>query len=176
MAGRRWMGMTTPPKSWIKKRIASVVVLVLAIIIATAALTGVYWVVYDELPPIIPTERSEVAKQLADFSLSTDLLFAYNSSVLRDEALNRLDTIAQYLGEHPQYSIEVAGHADSTGDSDYNLALSERRAAAVVGYLVEAGTANPLESVGFGETQPAESNNTEEGRAANRRVTFGLGE
>ncbi len=157
---------------WIKKRIVSLIVLVLAIIIATAVLIGVFWGLNGELPPILDPERADVKTQLADFSVSTDLLFAYNSAELQPEALQRLDVISAYLADHPSYPIVVAGHADSTGEPDYNLALSQARAEAVVLYLLSAGVANSLESIGYGDTEPIATNATEEGRAANRRVTF----
>jgi outer membrane protein OmpA-like peptidoglycan-associated protein len=157
---------------WIKRRVVSLIVLVLALIIATAVLIGVFWGLNGELPPILDPERADVKTQLGDFSLSTDLLFAYNSAELRPEALQRLDAIAAYLADHPTYPIVVAGHADSTGEPDYNLALSQSRAEAVVLYLLTAGVANPLESIGYGDTEPIATNSTEEGRAANRRVTF----
>lgn len=157
---------------WIKKRAVSLIVLVLALIIATAVLIGVFWVVNGELPPVLDPERSDVKAQLADFSVSTDLLFAYNSAQLEADAVQRLDAIAAYLADHPTYPIVVAGHADSTGEPDYNLALSQARAEAVVLYLVTSGVANPLESIGYGDTEPIATNATEEGRAANRRVTF----
>lgn len=157
---------------WIKKRAISLVVLVLALIIATAVLIGVFWGLNGELPPILDPERADVKTQLADFSLSTDLLFAYNSAELESDALERLDLIAAYLADHPTYPIVVAGHADSTGEPDYNLALSKARAESVVVYLLGAGVSNPLESIGYGDTEPVASNTTEEGRAANRRVTF----
>ncbi len=159
---------------WIKKRAVSLVVLVLAVLIALAVLTGVFWVVNGELPPVLDPERADVKTQLADFSVSTDLLFAYNSSELEADALQRLDVIAAYLSDYPTYPIVVAGHADSTGESEYNLALSEARAEAVVVYLLSAGVANELDSIGYGDTDPIATNSTDEGRAANRRVTFAI--
>lgn len=159
---------------WIKKRAVSLVVLVLAVLIALAVLTGVFWVVNGELPPVLDPERADIKTQLSDFSVSTDLLFAYNSSELEADALQRLDVIAAYLADHPTYPIVVAGHADSTGEPDYNLALSEARAQAVVVYLLSAGVTNQLESIGFGDTDPIAPNSTEEGRAANRRVAFSI--
>lgn len=157
---------------WIKKRAVGLVVLVLALIIATAVLIGVFWVVNGELPPVLDPERADVKAQLADFSVSTDLLFAYNSAELESDAVQRLDAIAGYLADHPAYAIVVAGHADSTGEPDYNLALSKARAEAVVVYLITAGVTNELESIGYGDTEPIATNSTEEGRAANRRVSF----
>ena len=157
---------------WIRKRAVSLIVLVLALIIAAAVLIGVFWVVNGELPPVLDPERADVKAQLADFSVSTDLLFAYNSAELEADAVQRLDAIAGYLADHPTYPIMVAGHADSTGEPDYNVALSKARAEAVVVYLITSGVTNSLESIGYGDTEPIATNSTEEGRAANRRVSF----
>ncbi|MCB1832791.1 MAG: OmpA family protein, partial [Geminicoccaceae bacterium] len=66
---------------------------------------------------------------------------------------------------------EVQGHTDSTGATDYNQGLSERRAQSVLDYLTGKGVeAERLTAVGFGENRPIASNDTEEGRAQNRRV------
>jgi len=77
------------------------------------------------------------------------------------------------LREHPRLRIERQGHTDSTGSPRQNQGLSERRAAAVRGYLISQGVgASQLEARGFGETQPMASNATAEGRAKNRRVVM----
>ena len=149
---------------------------VVAILLASGAWLGIYWVAYDELPPPIPHEPSEVRRQLEQFSVDTELLFAYNSSVLQTEAVSHLDAVAVYLAEFPEYPIIIAGHADSTGGEEFNQGLSERRAQAVVDYLVDAGTTNEMTPVGFGESQPVKSNASDAGKAANRRVSFSVGE
>jgi len=69
--------------------------------------------------------------------------------------------------------LEVQGHTDNIGEIDYNQDLSERRAEAVRQALLERGVeANRLRSRGFGESQPIAPNDTEEGRAKNRRTQF----
>ena len=70
-------------------------------------------------------------------------------------------------------AIEVAGHTDGDGEDAFNQALSEKRAQAVVNYLVRAGLpADRFTTVGFGSTQPIASNGTDEGKAQNRRIEF----
>jgi len=69
--------------------------------------------------------------------------------------------------------IEIAGHTDSAGDEAANQALSERRAEAVMDYLVRAGLpATRFQAVGYGATQPLTGNDSEEGKAQNRRIDF----
>ena len=72
--------------------------------------------------------------------------------------------------------IDVIGHTDSTGDEDYNMGLSVRRAEAVRDYLVSRGIDSSIIDVsGLGETSPISSNATREGRAQNRRVEIHVG-
>jgi outer membrane protein OmpA-like peptidoglycan-associated protein len=69
--------------------------------------------------------------------------------------------------------VEVRGHTDSTGDEAHNLKLSERRADAVVEYMIKNGISpEQISARGFGETRPVDSNDTAEGRARNRRTEF----
>jgi outer membrane protein OmpA-like peptidoglycan-associated protein len=77
------------------------------------------------------------------------------------------------MNERPAMTVEVTGHTDATGPAKYNLGLSERRAKAVTGYLVNQGIASDrISTQYYGETKPIESNETREGRAKNRRVEF----
>jgi OOP family OmpA-OmpF porin len=72
-------------------------------------------------------------------------------------------------------NIEIAGHTDSDGNKDSNMDLSKRRAQAVVDYLTKAGVdPQRLSAVGFGDTHPVASNDTEEGKAENRRIEFSV--
>ena len=101
--------------------------------------------------------------------------FDFNSAHLTPAAEHELDTTVALLQQHGGQSAEVHGHTDSRGSPAYNLKLSERRAQAVVDYLVTHGiAASRLSAKGFGETQPVASNDTEAGRAENRRVTLTL--
>lgn len=110
-----------------------------------------------------------------NFELGLDdrVLFAVDKSELNPEAnavLSRLATTLLKVGIH---GAGVVGHTDSTGSDDYNLVLSQRRAAAVKAGLVAVGM-DPAEirDQGVGETQPIASNDTEEGRQQNRRVAI----
>jgi outer membrane protein OmpA-like peptidoglycan-associated protein len=82
-----------------------------------------------------------------------------------------LDQVAQVLSQYNETYIDVYGHTDSTGSDAYNQQLSERRAQSVANYLEGRGVQSArIGTRGFGETQPIAANDTEEGRAANRRV------
>ena len=93
-----------------------------------------------------------------------------------NEAKAILDKAAGLLKSHERVVVEVAGHTDSVGSEEYNQKLSERRAIAVKDYLESKGiTATRLSAVGYGEAQPVASNDTDEGRAQNRRVEIVMG-
>ncbi len=82
-----------------------------------------------------------------------------------------LDNLVAALQANPTVTIELGGHTDNTGDAETNLSLSQSRADRVAAYLQDKGVeANRLRSVGYGQTRPVDSNETEEGRANNRRT------
>ena len=82
-----------------------------------------------------------------------------------------LDEVAMLLNKYSSMNVRLEGHTDNTGDADANLELSKNRASNVLDYLVSKGvSANRLSSVGFGQDRPIESNDTDEGRANNRRT------
>ena len=101
------------------------------------------------------------------------VLFDFDSTVLHDEGRALLQEVAQIAERCPGTSIIVAGHTDGVGEASYNRILSQRRAEAVVDYLIGLGFARErLTAMGYGESQPKASNETEEGRAMNRRIEF----
>jgi outer membrane protein OmpA-like peptidoglycan-associated protein len=104
-------------------------------------------------------------------TLNGNVLFAYNRSELMPEARSELDSLMAKLQNANVVSVKVVGHTDSQGSDAYNQKLSERRASSVAAYLLSRGLApNKLTSEGRGESQPVADNDTEEGRAQNRRV------
>jgi OOP family OmpA-OmpF porin len=99
--------------------------------------------------------------------------FEFNSTQLTVPAQHTLDEVAAALLTQPELKVEVQGHTDSIGTDAYNLALSQRRAAAVKAYLIAKGlNASALTAQGYGKAKPIASNATAEGRAQNRRVAF----
>ncbi|HEY6642081.1 OmpA family protein [Povalibacter sp.] len=104
-------------------------------------------------------------------NLPSNITFATNSADLNAQFYNALDGVSMVLKEYEKTVIEVAGHTDSTGTEQYNQALSLRRAQSVATYLSSHGVVSTrLLTVGAGEAHPVASNDTEQGRAANRRV------
>lgn len=97
--------------------------------------------------------------------------FDFDKAVIRPEDYAKLDQNVVTLKEWGDVDVEVAGHTCNIGTEDYNLGLSQRRAEAVRNYLISKGvSADRLTAKGYGESQPAVSNATREGRAQNRRV------
>lgn len=99
--------------------------------------------------------------------------FAYNSAELAPAATTKLNEAVAMLKENMDMNIRIEGHTDSRGTEEYNMNLSQRRADSVVKYLTDNGiAASRLSSVGRGEGSPTATNDTDEGRAQNRRVDF----
>ena len=102
------------------------------------------------------------------------VFFEFNKAVIKHESYSLLDEVAMVILDHPEIkAIEVAGHTDADGNDAYNLKLSQARAESVRNYLAAAGVAmDRLEAHGYGETVPIDSNQSETGKANNRRVEF----
>ena len=102
-----------------------------------------------------------------------NVFFETDSYTLQPESMPELERLRNLLLENPGLHIEIGGHTDSTGTYEYNLELSEKRAARVYYYLVEEGISKErLRYKGYADTQPIYTNQTEEGRANNRRTEF----
>jgi OOP family OmpA-OmpF porin len=101
------------------------------------------------------------------------LNFDFNKSDIKPMYYPCLDETVDYLNSQPAMNVEVQGHTDNIGSQKYNQKLSEERAMSVMNYLVSKGIAKERLSIkGFGFSNPVDTNNTEEGRAKNRRVQF----
>jgi outer membrane protein OmpA-like peptidoglycan-associated protein len=108
-------------------------------------------------------------------NMPSNVTFATNEASVQPQFRATLDQVADVLKNYNQTYIDVYGHTDSTGSDSYNLSLSQRRATSVADYLTSRGVQSArLGTRGFGETQPVASNDTEEGKAANRRVEIKL--
>ncbi len=104
---------------------------------------------------------------------SSAILFGFDQAGLSNDAKTNLDKLVKVLGGFPDTDIEIQGHTDSKGSLAYNQGLSERRATAVSNYLISKNiSVGRLTVVGYGETLPKYVNDTEVGRAQNRRVEF----
>ncbi|MBU1626444.1 OmpA family protein, partial [bacterium] len=100
--------------------------------------------------------------------------FAFDSSDLTEAGKKVLDLVAEKLKDHPYVKIMIDGYCDSKGSVEYNLKLGERRAKSAKNYLVEVHNINPdnLLTRSYGKDAPIDTNETEAGRAKNRRIQF----
>jgi flagellar motor protein MotB len=106
-------------------------------------------------------------------TIMRNIFFGFDSYELKPESLAELKKLTEFLNGNPGISIRINGHTDNTGDPGYNLELSEKRAESVFNYLIKAGIDySRLTYAGFGETRPVTANDTEEGKAENRRTEF----
>lgn len=104
-----------------------------------------------------------------------DVQFEHNSATLRTDSYKILDQISKILTQYPEYKIEISGHTDNTGSPEINKKLSEQRARACRDYLISKGLAwSRVASRGYGPAKPIATNETQAGRATNRRVEFKL--
>jgi outer membrane protein OmpA-like peptidoglycan-associated protein len=127
----------------------------------------------EEIKDKVPEAKVERVGEGIVVELSSQILFGFDQADLSTEAKSNLDQLVKVLNEYPDTDIELQGHTDSRGSEAYNQTLSERRAGAVSSYLASRGINNTrLSTKGFGETMPKYDNDSEEGRAQNRRVEF----
>lgn len=98
--------------------------------------------------------------------------FDFDKADIKPESKPQLDQIAQLMNDHADLKLTITGHTDNQGSGDNNLKLSQRRADAIVTALVGnyAVMSNRLSAQGMGASSPVASNDTDEGRAKNRRV------
>lgn len=113
-------------------------------------------------PPAVPEVRT----------LDSGTFFEFDSAEITDSGMEAIRRLRDEIDQSGVIrSLEVAGHADDIGGSEYNLALSERRAEAVRDALIEMGVPEGvIEAKGFGDSMPVATNDTPQGRAMNRRV------
>lgn len=101
------------------------------------------------------------------------VLFDFDKATIKAGFEKLFDNAIKVLKLNPTFTVQIQGHTDIKGSAEYNQKLSERRAESVKQHLVNNGiAANRLTTKGFGESQPVASNDTEEGRAHNRRVVY----
>jgi outer membrane protein OmpA-like peptidoglycan-associated protein len=119
--------------------------------------------------PVVEAPKPKEEKAI----ILKNVFFDTDKDILRPESFSELNKLKQLLLENPAMRIELRGHTDSQGSDAHNLDLSARRALAVVVYLTKNGIdGSRLQSKGFGETAPIDSNDTVDGRQNNRRTEF----
>ena len=106
-------------------------------------------------------------------TMPQDILFATDSAQLSSALTSDLGVLAGHLGKYPNSVVQVLGHTDNVGSDASNQSLSEARAKSVVSYLTSKGVdASRIVAKGYGEKDPIATNDTDEGRAKNRRTEF----
>jgi outer membrane protein OmpA-like peptidoglycan-associated protein len=127
----------------------------------------------EEIAKTVPDAKVERVGEGIVVEFSSNVLFAFDKSILSDDSKTSLDKLVKVLNSYPDTNIEVQGHTDSKGSEEYNKNLSVRRASAVSNYLSgKSITASRVTIKGFGETIPKYDNATADGRTQNRRVEF----
>jgi OOP family OmpA-OmpF porin len=124
-------------------------------------------------PAAAPVDATVCQQLFSEVLAKGTIRFESGRSNIEVDSAGLLDHLIEIALRCPTSNIEVAGHTDSDGDGSTNQALSEKRAQAVVDYLVRAGLpASRFSAVGYGSTKPAAVNDTDEGKARNRRIEF----
>ncbi|AMC99519.1 OmpA family protein [Halomonas chromatireducens] len=122
-------------------------------------------------PEPMPEPAPAPAPEFEPVVLDSEVTFAFDSSEIREGAYRELEQVANTLRENPDMRVRIEGHTDHVGSAEYNEGLSQRRADSVRDFLVSRGIdANRMTTVGYGESRPVATNETDEGRAQNRRV------
>ena len=154
----------------------------------TRLLPGAYYYIDDVTvqclncpPPVaddLNVDSTYLTKEQPAFTVGStfvlkDIYFEFDKSTILQQSYFELKSLISLLETYPQMHIEIRGHTDGKGSDSYNLRLSENRAKAVADYLISKGVSEKrLQHKGYGKSLPIDSNDTEEGRANNRRVEF----
>lgn len=127
----------------------------------------------DDTPPPTKEEVEALQDDLDELILDQVIEFEVQSDVITPAGITLLDQILVKLESAPSIRVEISGHADAQGSEAANMKLSEDRTQAVFAYLLSKGQPpDRFDLLWFGESQPIASNDTEEGRARNRRIEF----
>jgi OOP family OmpA-OmpF porin len=124
-------------------------------------------------PATAPVDATVCQQLFSDLLGKGSIRFESGRAVIDPDSTGLLDRLIETAMRCPAAAIEISGHTDGDGEDAFNQALSEKRAQAVADYLVKAGLpADRFTAVGYGSTQPIASNDTDEGKAQNRRIEF----
>ena len=128
-----------------------------------------------EIERDIAGARVERVGEGIKITFSSGIMFDVDRAVLKNQYTGELSELSTILNKYEDTNILLEGHTDSTGSEEYNLELSKKRAQSVANYL-STQKVNPTRFtiMGYGESQPIASNETEEGRAQNRRVEVAI--
>src|SRR6476661_546317 len=134
------------------------------------------WQVNAEIsvkPAAAPVDATVCQQLFSDLLAKEKIRFESGRATIDPDSAGLLDRLIETALRCPTVNIEIAGHTDADGEDGFNQTLSERRAQAVADYLVKAGLpASRFTAMGYGSTQPIAANDTDEGKAQNRRIDF----
>lgn len=126
-------------------------------------------------PAMPPAAEAGVAVTEERFSQFDDVRFDFDKSEVKEDGRKASQVVANYMKKNPRAKLLIEGHCDERGTAEYNMALGERRAAAVMTYLVSLGVSKAaLSTVSFGKEKPLDPGHDEGAWAKNRRAHFVL--
>ncbi len=126
-------------------------------------------------PATQPAAAPGVAVTEEKLSQFDDVRFDFDKSVVKEDGRKTCQAVADYLKKNPKAKLLIEGHCDERGTAEYNMALGERRATAVMTYLVSLGVSKAnLSTISFGKEKPLDPGHNEEAWAKNRRAHFVL--
>jgi OmpA-OmpF porin, OOP family len=124
-------------------------------------------------PAAAPVDATVCQQLFSDLLAKGKISFESGRATIDPDSAGLLDRLTETALRCPTANIEIAGHTDADGEDAFNQALSEKRAQAVIDYLVKAGLpASRFTATGYGSSQPIATNDTDEGKAQNRRIDF----
>jgi OOP family OmpA-OmpF porin len=124
-------------------------------------------------PAAAPVDATVCQQLFSDLLAKEKIRFESGRAIIDPDSAGLLDRLVETALRCPNANIEIAGHTDADGGDAFNQPLSEKRAQAVTDYLVKAGLpVNRFTAMGYGSTQPIAGNDTDEGKAQNRRIDF----
>jgi outer membrane protein OmpA-like peptidoglycan-associated protein len=128
----------------------------------------------QELEQNIPGAIVERVGEGIQITFESGLLFDFDSDDVRGDARANLNELARSLEKYDETNLLIVGHTDGVGSDSYNLDLSDRRAESAARYLRSRGVDRQIETAGRGEREPVASNESDSGRARNRRVEVAI--
>lgn len=130
------------------------------------------WINSKEVTPVTKDLRLQPIEVGVTVRLK-NIYFDFDKTTLKPESFVELDKVVEFLKQNSSVEIEISGHTDDRGSDSYNLNLSQGRSEAVVDYVISQGIESyRLTARGYGESRPIDTNDSDEGRANNRRVEF----
>lgn len=129
----------------------------------------------EELAADLENAKVEQVGEGVLVTFDSGLLFDFDSDVVKGAAAENLSTLSNSLQKYPESELLIVGHTDSRGTDTYNMGLSDRRASSARSYLIAQGVdPSRIRTAGRGEAEPVASNETDAGRALNRRVEVAI--